>query len=56
MLVSLQFMYVGSLDLKLSYVLKMWNDLLRDYQMLLRNRVVIKVVFGFIKKHAVRHS
>jgi hypothetical protein len=35
-----------SLDLRLSHVLKMWIDLLRDYQMLLRNWVVIKVVLG----------
>ena len=48
--------YVESSDLRLSYVLKMWNDLLRDCQTLLRNWVVIKVVFGFVWKHAVRHS
>lgn len=48
--------YVLSLDLRLSYVLKMWIDLLRDYQTLHRNWVVIKVVFGFVKKHAVRHG
>jgi hypothetical protein len=30
-------MYTVSLDLRLSYVLKMWIDLLRDYQTLLRN-------------------
>jgi hypothetical protein len=35
-----------SLDLRLSHVLKMWIDLLRDYQTLLRNWVVIKVVLG----------
>jgi hypothetical protein len=39
-------MYTVSLDLRLSHVLKMWIDLLRDYQMLLRNWVVIKVVLG----------
>ena len=36
--------------------LKMWTDLLRSHQMLHRNRVVIKVAFGFVKKHDVRHS
>jgi hypothetical protein len=35
-----------SLDLRLSHVLKIWIDLLRDYQTLLRNWVVIKVVLG----------
>jgi hypothetical protein len=39
-------MYTLSLDLRLSHVLKMWIDLLRDYQTLLRNSVVIKVVLG----------
>ena len=43
-------MYVMSLDLRLSHVLKMWNDLLRNYQTLLRNWVVIKVVFGFCQE------
>jgi hypothetical protein len=41
-------MYNASLDLRLSHVLKMWIDLLRDYQMLLRNWVVIKVVLGLL--------
>ena len=53
---SLHNMYVVSLDLRLSHVLKMWIDLLRSHQTLLRNWVVIKVIFGFAKKHAVRHS
>lgn len=44
-----------SLDLRLSFVLKMWIDLLRGCQTLLRNWVVIKVAFGFVMKHAVRH-
>ena len=48
-------MYIVSLDLRLSHILKMWIDLLRSHQTLLRNWVVIKVVFGFAKKHAVRH-
>ena len=39
-------MYIVSLDLRLSHVLKMWIDLLRDYQTLSRNWVVIKVVLG----------
>jgi hypothetical protein len=39
-------MYTVSLDLRLSHVLKMWIHLLRDYQTLLRNWVVIKVVLG----------
>jgi hypothetical protein len=39
-------MYTVSLDLRLSRVLKMWIDLLRNYQTLLRNWVVIKVVLG----------
>jgi hypothetical protein len=30
-------MYIMSLDLRLSYVLKMWNDQLRDCQTLLHN-------------------
>jgi hypothetical protein len=41
-------MYTLSLDLRLSHVLKMWIDLLRDYQTLLRNWVVIKVVLGLL--------
>ena len=53
---SLHNMYVVSLDLRLSHVLNMWIDLLRSHQTLLRNWVVIKVVFGFAKKHAVRHG
>jgi hypothetical protein len=39
-------MYTMSLDLRLLHVLKMWIDLLRDYQMLLCNWVVINVVLG----------
>jgi hypothetical protein len=54
-IVSIHIMYVMSLDLRLLYVLKMWNVLLRYYQTLLRNWVVIKVVFGFVKKHDVRY-
>ena len=53
---SLHNMYAMSLDLRLSYVLKMWTDLLRSHQMLQRNWVVIKVVFGFAKKHDVTHG
>ena len=53
---SLHIMYAVSLDLRLSHVLKIWTDLLRGYQTLLRNWVVIKVAFGFVKKHAVRHG
>ena len=49
-------MYVVSLDLRLSHVLKMLIDLLWSHQTLLRNWVVIKVVFGFAKKHAMRHG
>jgi hypothetical protein len=41
-------MYTVSLDLRLSHVLKMWIDLLRDYQTLLHNWVVIKVVLGLL--------
>jgi hypothetical protein len=55
-IVSIHIMHVISLDLRLLYVLKMWNDLLRDYQILLRNWVVIQVVLGFVKKHTVRHK
>jgi hypothetical protein len=55
-IVSIHIMYVMSLDLRLLYVLKMWNYLLRDYQTLLCNWVVIKVVFGFVKKHVVRQT
>ena len=39
-----------------SYVLKMWTDLLRSHQTLHHNRIVIKMAFGSVKKHAVRHS
>ena len=53
---SLHNMYAVSLNLRLSYVLKMWTDLLRGHHTLLRNWVVIKVVFGFVKKHVVRHG
>ena len=53
---SLHNMYVVSLDLRLSHILKLWIDLLRSHQTLLRNWVVIKVVFGFVKKHAVRRG
>jgi hypothetical protein len=42
-------MYNVSFDLRLSHVLKMWIDLLRDYQTLLRNWVVIKVVLGLLE-------
>ena len=41
---------------RLSYVLKMWIDLLWGYQTLLRTWVVIKVAFGFVLKHAARHG
>lgn len=53
---SLNNIYALSLDLRLSHVFKMWIDLLRGYQTLRRNRVVIKVAFGFVKKHAMRHG
>ena len=53
---SLHNMYALSLDLRLSHVLKMWIDLLRGYQTLHRDRVVKKVAFGFVKKHAVRYG
>ena len=56
MVLSLHNVYILSLDLRLSYVLKMWINLSRGYQTLLRNRIVIKVAFGFVKKHAMRHS
>ena len=45
-----------SLDLRLSYVLEMCNDLLRGCQTLLRNWVVIKVAFLFVMMHAARHG
>jgi hypothetical protein len=47
-------MYIVSLDLRLSHVLKMCIDLLRDYQMLLRNWVVIKVVLDVMYMGARR--
>jgi len=53
---SLHNTYAVSLNLRLSHVLKMWTDLHRGHQTLLRNWVVIKVVFGFVKKHAVRRG
>ena len=34
----------------------MCSDLLSGYQTLLRNWVVIKVAFGFVMKHALRHG
>jgi hypothetical protein len=46
-------MYIVSLDLRFSHVLKMCIDLLRDYQTLLHNW---EGSFGFVKKHAVRHG
>jgi hypothetical protein len=48
--------YAMSLNLRLKHVLKIWIDLLRVSQPLLRNRVVIKVAFGFVRKHVVRHA
>ena len=45
-----------SLDLRLLHVLEMWIDLLWGYQTLHRDRVVIKVAFGFVMKHAARHD
>ena len=48
--------YATSSDLRLSYVLEMCSDLLRGRQTLLRNWVVIKVTFGFVMKHALRHG
>ena len=53
---SLHNVYALPLDLRLSHVPKMWIDLLRGYQTLHRNRVVKKVAFGFVRKHAVRHG
>uniref|UniRef100_K4AIH5 Uncharacterized protein n=1 Tax=Setaria italica TaxID=4555 RepID=K4AIH5_SETIT len=41
---SLNNIYALSLDLRLGY------------QTLRRSRVVIKVAFGFVKKHAMRHG
>ena len=56
MVLSLHNVYALSLDLRLSHVLEMWIDLLRGYQTLLRNWVVIKVAFGSVMKHAARHG
>ena len=53
---SLHTVYILSLDLRLSYVLEMWIDLLWGYQTLLRNWVVIKVAFKIVLKHAARHG
>ena len=53
---SLHTVYVLSLDLRLSYVLEMWIDLLWGYQTILRNWVVIKVAFEFVLKHGARHG
>ena len=53
---SLHNVYALSLDLRLSHVLEMWIDLLRGYQTLHRERVAIKVAFGFVLKHAARHG
>ena len=43
-------------NLRSSYVLKMWTDLLRSHQTLHRNWVVIKVAFRSVKKRTMRHS
>ena len=48
--------YATSSNLRLSHVLEMCSDLLRGYQTLLHNRVVIKVAFLFVMKHAMRHG
>jgi hypothetical protein len=48
--------YATSSDLRLSHVLEMCSDLLRGYQTLHRNWVVIKVTFYFVMKHALRHG
>lgn len=48
--------YAMSLNLSLTHILGMWNVLLRGYQTLLRNRVVIKVAFGFDWKHAASNG
>ena len=48
--------YATSSDLRLSHVLDMCSDLLRGYQTLHRNWVVIKVAFWFVMKHALRHG
>ena len=53
---SIRNVYAKSLDLRLSFVLKMWINLLRGCQTLHRNWIVIKIAFGFVVKHAVRHS
>ena len=53
---SLHIVYVLSLDLRLSHVLEMWINLLWGYQTLHRNWIVIKVDFGFVRKHAARHG
>ena len=53
---SLHTVYILFLDLRLSYVLEMWIDLLWGYQTLIRKWVVIKVTFGFFLKHAARHG
>ena len=48
--------YVDSLDLRSSHVLGMCKDLLWGYQTLHRERVAIKVAFGFVTKHAASHG
>jgi hypothetical protein len=53
---SLYTIYTLSLVLRLSHVLHMWIDLLREYQTLHCDMVVINVAFGFVEKHDARHG
>ena len=48
--------YADSLDLRFLHVLGMRKDLFWGYQTLNRERVAIKVAFGFVTKHAASHG
>jgi hypothetical protein len=56
MVLALCNVYALSLDLRLMNVLNMLIDLPRGYQTLFRNWAIIKVAFGFVEKHVVRHG
>jgi len=49
-------LYADSLDLRSSRELGMCKGLLWGYQTLHRERVAIKVAFGFVTKHAASHG
>lgn len=48
--------YAMPLDFRFWHVFEMCSDLLRGYQMLLHNLVVMNVAFLFVMKNAMRHG